>query len=241
MIVYGICSASRTTLETVALPGIRRCQADPHVEVVSDARSIAQAYNRILRACRRMQDLEALVLLHEDVELDDSSFEHRLRRIIADRDVAIAGTIGARNVTSLAWWEGSVFGCVDEVRRTIGVPTGDHQVDAIDGLLMVLSPWAVANLDFDQRYKGFHGYDADVSFQARQAGKKVMVTDFGVRHHTKGGYGDRRSWQRANLTFQLKWGTVPAGIAVIRFLRAEARTFAGGARRRLRRRSTADA
>jgi len=238
MIAYGICSASQTTLEAVALPSIHRCQANPHVEVVRDATSIAEAYNHILGIARNLPHLDAMVLLHEDVELDNSAFERRVRRILAEPDVAIAGAIGARHVTSLAWWEGSIFGSVDEVRRRIGVPSGDHQVDVIDGLLMVLSPWAVANLDFDERYKGFHGYDADLSFQARRAGKRVMVTDFGVRHHTKGGYGDRRSWQRANLAFQLKWGTVPAGVAVTRWLRAETRMSAGSARRRLSRRST---
>jgi hypothetical protein len=53
------------------------------------------------------------------------------------------------------------------------------EVDCVDGLLIVLSPWAVANL---------------------------MVEELSVFHHTKGGYGDAASFAAADAAFRAKWG-----------------------------------
>ena len=38
--------------------------------------------------------------------------------------------------------------------------------------MIVLSPWAVRNLSFDERVAGRHGYDVDICLQARAAGKR---------------------------------------------------------------------
>lgn len=49
-------------------------------------------------------------------------------------------------------------------------------MEMVDGCILVLSPWAVANLRFDEeRYSGFHGYDADICFEARSQGKRVVL------------------------------------------------------------------
>jgi hypothetical protein len=77
--------------------------------------------------------------------------------------------------------------------------------------LLVLSPWAVANLRCDAvAFCGFHGYDVDLCFQARAAGKRVTVADLNVIHHTNGGFGDVESWLRADAAFRAKWGLSPA-------------------------------
>jgi GT2 family glycosyltransferase len=89
-----------------------------------------------------------------------------------------------------------------------------HDVDAVDGLLLVLSPWAVRNLRFDEdRFTGFHGYDADICFQARAAGKRVVVDEIAVVHHTKGGYGDLDAYRRCDQAFRAKWGLDTAALA----------------------------
>src|SRR5438270_824863 len=51
----------------------------------------------------------------------------------------------------------------------------------------------------------FKGYDLDICFQARAAGKRVVVEEFDLFHHTKTGYGDEASFARADATFREKW------------------------------------
>lgn len=160
-------------------------------------------------------DLEALVLLHDDVELLASDFCARVRRALAAPGVAVVGAVGARDVRSLAWWDGELAGAVTETRGRVDHGFDRPEVEALDGLLLVLSPPAVRSLRFDAAsYTGFHGYDVDLCFAARAAGGSVRVADLPVHHHTKGGLGDADGWWAADAVFRRKWGLPAAGAEV---------------------------
>jgi hypothetical protein len=164
MIAFAACIGSQEKFRRCALPGLRlAAEADSVVAEVDEADSIFAAYNEVLDALAPRADLEALVLLHEDAEIVDPGFCAKLRaRLAAEPDVAVVGVVGARRVTSLAWWEGECFGRVRETRGLIDFGGGTHDVEALDGLLLALSPSAVRELRFDaERFHGFHGYDAD--------------------------------------------------------------------------------
>ncbi|MBX5441582.1 MAG: hypothetical protein IRZ32_08640 [Solirubrobacteraceae bacterium] len=208
MIAFASCIADQDTFASRALPGLRRVmEPDSPFAELTTTTSIHEAYNEALEHFAQAPDLEALVLLHEDVELYDPEFCALVRRALADPDVAIVGAIGARDVRSLAWWEGTMAGRVAETRGVLDHAFDDPVVDAVDGLLLVLSPWAVRNLRFDtDTYTGFHAYDVDICFAARAAGRKVVVADLPLMHYTKTGYGDERAWRAADAAFRAKWG-----------------------------------
>lgn len=208
MIVYGVCAGPGGKYETIARPSIESFSA-PEDETLAlfDQTSIFVAYNTILESARERADLEAVVLLHDDVQLDDEYIGRKLRKVFTNDDVAIAGVIGATGVRSLKWWDYAKHGKVTEDRLgVIDCGGGIREVDMVDGLLIALSPWAVHNLSFDDRtYRGFHGYDGDVCFAARSLGRKVVVTDVNVIHRTQGGYGSRESFDEADRAFRKKW------------------------------------
>ena len=80
-------------------------------------------------------------------------------------------------------------------------------MDLLEGALIALSPWAVANMAFATR-PGFHGYDGDISMQARRAGKRVVVLDIDAHHHTTLGFDDQAShldWLDADREFRQRW------------------------------------
>jgi GT2 family glycosyltransferase len=214
MIAFAACVGSEEKFRRYAQPGLQlACEADSPVAEATTDSSIFSAYNEVLEAFADAPDLEALVLLHEDLEIVDSDFCGKVRRRLADPSVAILGVIGARGVTSLAWWEGEGHGRCLETRGVVDFGGGRHDVDTVDGLLMVLSPWAVRNLRFDEeRFSGFHGYDADLCFQARAAGRRVVVDEIAVIHHTKGGYGDLEAYAGCDRTFREKWGLAPTPV-----------------------------
>jgi Glycosyltransferase like family len=209
VIVYGVCAGPSRKYEEIALPGLQLASTDPTVEVLRDQTSIFTAYNTILDAARKRDDLEALVLLHDDTRNLDPNLEEKVRAVLVDPDVAVAGVIGGRGHRVMSWWEGERFGRTsDNQHGLLDYTTGVHQVDTVDGLFLVLSPWAVRHLRFDERrYRGFHGYDADICAQARAAGKKVVVFDVEIFHDSKTGdiFGDFKRFATADLTWQLKW------------------------------------
>jgi len=189
--------------------------------------SIFRNYNTILDRVAGMEGLEALVLVHQDAEIVDADFCKRIRSALADPDAAILGCAGAIGVRSIAWWEGSVTWASFEHRfleygggaiaggtwhrNHVPVHGNTGEVDTIDGLVMVLSPWAARNLRFDETLGQFHGYDLDICLQAREAGKKVKTADFKVvHHHSLDLIGDLSGWIEAHMNVAEKWnGRLP--------------------------------
>ena len=208
MIAFAACVGTPAKLAACAAPGLARAmEADSAFAELTSSRSIHEAYNEALAHFSAADGLEALVLLHEDTELLDGDFCGRVRTALGDPSVAIVGAVGASGVRSLRWWEGAIAGRAAEPRGVVAGAGAPRDVDTVDGLLMVLSPWAVANLRCDTaRFSGYHAYDADLCFQARAAGRRVTVADLNVFHHTKGGYGDDASFAAADAAFRAKWG-----------------------------------
>jgi hypothetical protein len=243
MIVFGCAITDSELWVRCAKPGIDRCKEEDSLVVAIPSTgldnpdgtfrdheltgSIFRNYNLILDQVADRDDLEALVLIHQDAEIADADFCHRLREALADPEVAIVGCAGAVGVRSIAWWEGSVTwaslehrfreqgggsikgGAWDRERPPPHAQTGE--VDTIDGLVIAMSPWAVRNLRFDESLGQFHGYDFDICLQARAAGKKVVTQDMRViHHHSLDLIGDLGGWIAAHIKVAEKWdGRMP--------------------------------
>ena len=84
-------------------------------------------------------------------------------------------------------------------------------MDSIDGFVMVLSPWAVRELRFDESLGQLHGYDFDFCVQARAAGKKVVTFDVrAIHHHSLNLISDPETWIEAYIRLAEKWdGRLP--------------------------------
>jgi hypothetical protein len=169
------------------------------------------------------------VLVHQDVEIVDPDFCAKVRDALSDPDVGVAGCVGALDARSLAWWEGAVtwasfthryyehgggelpaFAMHPE-RVTPPAYARTGPVDTLDGFLMVLAPWSVRNLRFDESLGRFHGYDFDLCLQVREAGRKVMTADFKVvHHHSLELVSDPQVWIDAHIRVAEKWeGRMP--------------------------------
>lgn len=211
-----------------AEPGIRRAaEADSEVYAGPATGSISASYNGILDAAGAREDLEALVLVHQDTEIVDSDLCQKVREALSDPDVGVVGCVGAIGVRSIAWWEGSVT-LASFVNRYEEHGGGDlaafswawvdappyarvGEVETLDGFLLVLSPWAVRNVRFDASLSAFHGYDLDYCLQVREAARKVVTADFRAIHHRPlEMIPDQEEWVEAHVNVAEKWdGRMP--------------------------------
>lgn len=199
--------------------------------------TVCRSYNLLLDAAAARDDLEALVLVEEHVELDDPELCAKVRAAFADPDVAVAGWMGASGVETLAWWEGRVScGPVLVHYNQHGggrlpafawteVDPPPRAVDTVDGRLMALSPWAVRNLRFDETLSLGYGYDLDYCLQARAAGRKVVTAGFrAVHHHSLELVADHELWVEGHIQLAEKWdGRMPGGAGEERDWKARAR------------------
>jgi hypothetical protein len=223
VIAFGVAITQPKTYERFARPGIRRAaEPDSLVFAQQTAGSLFRNYNLLFDQAAVHEDLEALVLVHQDVEIVEADFAARVREALSDPDVAIVGCVGAVEVRKPAWWKGRVTwaafshhyeelggGEFDSLSwRPEAAPAhfAPGEVDAIDGLVMAFSPWAVRELRFDESLGQFHGYDFDMCMQARVAGKKVVTADFRVvHHHSLELISDPEAWIAAYIRLAEKW------------------------------------
>lgn len=203
VIAYGCCVGSWDKVRRYVEP-----QIGGQLLTVHGATSIAEAYNEIIDTARGVHDLEALVLLHDDLEIIDHDFEQKVRAALSQHDVALVGVAGARGAGSLAWWNADAVGhqLTDSGLLEFGGQR-EGDVEVLEGSLLVLSRWALENLRFDTRYGGFHGYD-DIGYEAVARGKRVVVVDIDTYHHTHTGWRSptyHAAWEAADVKFREKW------------------------------------
>jgi hypothetical protein len=227
MIAFGCPITNHELYEAYAEPGIKRV-AEPDSEILAfgsaglgDA-SIFRNYNLLIEEATKLEGLEALVLVHQDAEIVDDEFCVKVRRSLRDPELGILGCAGAIGVRNIAWWDGSVtlasfshryeeFGGGEILGSTFNwedappeARTGE--VDVIDGFMMVLPPWFIENIRFDESLGQFHGYDFDVCQQVRSAGKKVITEHIRViHHHSLELIGDVDGWIGAHMRVAEKW------------------------------------
>jgi hypothetical protein len=229
MIVFG-CSITEPEVYARCAERGLRLVAEPDSEIIANsaAGSLFRSYNLILDMAVGHADLDAVVLVHQDAEIVDADFCRKLREALADPDVGVIGCVGALDVRSIAWWEGSVtwasfthrygeFGggevpafSWNENEQPGYSRTGE--VDTVDGFVMVLSPWVARNVRFDEGLGSqIHGYDLDFCLQVREKGRKVATADFKVvHHHSLELVGDPELWMQAHVNIAEKWeGRMP--------------------------------
>jgi glycosyl transferase family 2 len=241
LIAFGSVISDPAAYVRYARPGIEAA-TEPGATVLtfSAVGSVCRNNNLVLDAAAGLDDLEALVLVDEHVELKEPHLCATLRSAFRDPAVAVVGWMGATGVRSIAWWEGRISrGPVQQRFHRHGggeltacswtdVDAPPAEVDAVDGRLMALSPWAVQNLRFDEELSLGFGYDVDFCLRVRTAGRKVATAAIrAVHHHELELVPDHTLWAEAHIRFAEKWdgripGVAPTGDWKARARRAEA-------------------
>ena len=228
MIVFAASITSPETYESCAEPGIRlAAEPDSQVFAYQAAGSIFRSYNLILERAAALDDLEALVLVHQDAEIADPEFCRKLRGALSDPEVGVVGCVGAVGVRNIAWWEGSVtWGSFTHRYQEMGggdlpalswesegLPSFAHtgEVETVDGFVLAVSPWTARNVRFDESLGQLHGYDFDFCLQVRAAGRKVVTEDLKViHHHSLDLVSNPETWVAAHMRVAEKWdGRMP--------------------------------
>jgi len=229
MIAFASSITRPEVYERHALRGFRlAAEADSELLSQPANGSIFRSYNEIIERAAERDDLEALVIVHQDAEIVDPQFCPKLRAELRDPQVAIVGCVGAVGVRSIAWWEGSTtwgsfvhrypeygggeFPAFSWKEHEAPPYARTGETDTVDGFVLCLAPWTVRNLRFDESLGlVLHGYDFDLCLQARAAGRTVRTADFKlVHHHSLELVGDPESYIEAHVRLAEKWdGRMP--------------------------------
>jgi Glycosyltransferase like family len=219
MIAFGCSITEPEPYLRYAEPGIRlAAETESEIYAFAAVGTIGRSYNLLLEHAQGREDLEALVLVHPYAEITDPDLCAKARMALSDPDVGVVGAVGATGVRTIAWWEGHVVsGPVMHRYQEYGggeLPAFSWtqrkpppaEVEMVDGWLLVLSPWVVHNVRFDESLTLGHGFDLDYCLEVRRAGRKVMVHDLRLTHHHQlEPVSDLALWVEAHVRMAEKW------------------------------------
>src|SRR5262245_9099509 len=121
-VVYGCCVGSFEKLDRYVRPYLQ----NRRLVATSGHTSIAVAYNTIFDAYAP-REFDALVMVHDDLEMIDPDTEKKVLDALADPDIWVVGVAGSRTARSLAWWETNTLGhqLIDSGLIDFGERSGD--------------------------------------------------------------------------------------------------------------------
>ena len=128
---------------------------------------------------------ELLCFLHNVTEMRDLRWLGRLREALEDDGAGLAGLYGVRRLRRDGRYVGrTIVHCLEGASNL----TGDSmEVAAVDGVCLALSRAVFDAVGgFDEGYGFFHGYDRDLSFAVREAGRRCVVVNAPFVHHGGG-------------------------------------------------------
>lgn len=136
-----------------------------------------------------------LCLMHDDIFIHTDGWGNSINRIFSkDQNIGLVGVAGTKIKTKApsAWWD-----CLENQRiiniiqhfkngkkewQNIGFKNNKmEEVVTIDGVFMVMRKDKY--IRFDNKMKGFHNYDLNISFEYIKRGYKIVVTNEVLLEH----------------------------------------------------------
>ena len=145
-----------------------------------DNGSVLAAYNQAWR----LADTEFVCLLHNDTQLLEPAW---LARLLAPHELpatGLTGLYGVKRVRRDGRYAGRTI--VHSLAEGPTVRPPHEEVAVVDGVCLCLRRTLLEQVGgIDEGYGFFHGYDRDLSFAVRDAGRRCLVVD--ARFHHTGG------------------------------------------------------
>ena len=144
-------------------------------------RSVIATLNRAWR----LAETEYVCVLHNDTELVEPAWLARLLGALAEPRAGLAGLEGVKRLRRSGRYVGRTI-----VHRFAGGPTVRapwEEVAVVDSVCMCLPRALLEEVGgFDEGYGFYHGLDRDLSFAARERGRRCLVVRATFVHHGGG-------------------------------------------------------
>lgn len=173
-------------------------------------KSLSQVYNEILNE----SETEVVVLCHDDIYFDSTSWYHKILKHFEKNDYGILGVAGTTFMSeSGMWWEDrkKMFGIVNhehggkkwQSKYSEDLGKKIKQTIIVDGLFMAIHKKRIKE-SFDETVDGFHFYDINFCFPNYLKNVKIgVVTDIRITHKSIG--ATDQSWENNRLLFSAKY------------------------------------
>jgi len=174
-------------------------------------KSLSQIYNEILEESKT----DIVVLCHDDIYFDTSSWFHKIKTHFEKTDYGILGVAGTTNMPETGrWWDSrnTMIGIVNhesEGKKWTSKYSDDlgkliKPTVIVDGVFIALSKSKIKHT-FDEEFEGFHFYDIAFCYRNYIEDVKVgVITNVRITHKSIG--QTNQQWEDNREFFVKKYG-----------------------------------
>ena len=174
-------------------------------------KSLSQVYNEILEESKT----DIVVLCHDDIYFDTSSWFHKIKTHFEKTDYGILGVAGTTNMPETGrWWDSrnTMIGIVNhesEGKKWTSKYSDDlgksiKPTVIVDGVFIALSKSKIKHT-FDEEFEGFHFYDIAFCYRNYIEDVKVgVITNVRITHKSIG--QTNQQWEDNREFFVKKYG-----------------------------------
>tara|TARA_R110002051_G_scaffold262627_2_gene322485 strand:+ start:2159 stop:2812 length:654 start_codon:yes stop_codon:yes gene_type:complete len=184
----------------------------------NNKQSLQKIYNKAIDFALQ-EDVERLVLVHDDVILENYS-EQKLDKLFEKFDViGCAGTTEVRLKPPVLWHlmgggfgSGNLYGAVahgsEDRKHMTAFGEYPKRVVLLDGVFLAIHRRVFKKIRFDEDCPSkWHFYDVDYSMQCHKAGFKLGVGDILITHNSPGLTSFTAEFNEGQEWFLDKWKT----------------------------------
>jgi glycosyltransferase involved in cell wall biosynthesis len=173
-------------------------------------KSLSEVYNEIISESKT----DMVVLCHDDIYFDTSSWYYKLKSHFENSDYGILGVAGTTEMpTSGQWWEvrRKMIGIVNHEsggkkwtsKYSEDLGKSIRETVIVDGVFIALSKTRIKH-NFDEEFKGFHFYDIGFCFKNQIEGVKVgVISNIRITHKSIG--QTNKQWEENKNLFAQKY------------------------------------
>ena len=212
-----VCSISKKHMhDTTLYRSIKNLNIDYDIESNNTTKGIGKFLNEKIKEYGTKKD--ALIFMHDDVELISTDIEHQLAQAFKKFDmVGVAGCLNPKILDKNLWhWMAQTK---ENLRGMAGHPCGEQdsfyvtsfgptpsRVVIIDGVFMAfkLDKILQTHTTFDEQFK-FHHYDIDFSLTCNKNNLKIGVWPILINHQSPGLKEFDDNFNSSNEKFLNKW------------------------------------
>ncbi len=155
--------------------------------------SIFSAYNKGIAESK----YPFLCFVHEDVNFQTKNWGNIIKSHLNNSTTGLVGVAGSNTVLSVpSSWSSSQEKYIniiqsekhsEHVRLPLEHNDDKQEVILLDGVFLGANRNIFSKITFDEKLKGFHGYDLDICLQSAFAGfQNYVVFDILIEHYSKG-------------------------------------------------------
>jgi hypothetical protein len=176
-------------------------------------KSLSEIYNEIISESKT----DMVVLCHDDIYFDTSSWYYKLKSHFENSDYGILGVAGTTEMpTSGQWWEvrRKMIGIVNHEsggkkwtsKYSEDLGKSIRETVIVDGVFIALSKSRIKH-NFDEEFKGFHFYDIGFCFKNQIEGVKVgVISNIRITHKSIG--QTNQQWEENKNLFAQKYSEI---------------------------------